>query len=82
MSSNNNNEQHKNKDDLMEVIGSTVLGVQSSFGSVYDSLEKSLKQNLQMSQSMIHMIEEIYKANIKIGKLFFRRKRELLNTEI
>ncbi|KAI9471938.1 MAG: hypothetical protein EXX96DRAFT_582278 [Benjaminiella poitrasii] len=69
MSSNDNNVNEKSNDgdNIIEAIGSTVLGVQDSFGSVYNSLEKSLQQNLQMSQSMIHMIEEVYKANIKIG---------------
>ncbi|KAI8089542.1 uncharacterized protein BX664DRAFT_333283 [Halteromyces radiatus] len=63
----NDSPEQQTVSEPIDLLGSTMQDVQTSFSSVYSTLQRTLEQNVQMTQTMNRVIHHLFQTNIKIG---------------
>ncbi|KAG2199000.1 hypothetical protein INT46_005017 [Mucor plumbeus] len=56
--------------NIMNAVGSNIQGVQNTLGTLFSRIEQNSRQTFAMSKGMVQMMEQEYKANMRISSTF------------
>ncbi|CAO0797817.1 unnamed protein product [Mucor circinelloides] len=57
-------------DSIMGAVDSSIRGIHGAMEAMYSRFEKTSQQTLEMTTGMAHLMERMYRANIKIASTF------------